>query len=113
MVDIIKICTYPDPILNQKAELIKNIDGDLQCLIDKMTETMYSAPGIGLAANQIGQLKQLIVYDINHEKERNPSVLINPEIVMAEGEILYEEACLSVIDYSAEVSRSSKIKPPA
>jgi peptide deformylase len=75
-----------------------------------MAETMYAAPGIGLAANQVGLLKQLIIYDVNHDKDRDPSVLINPEIVMAEGEILYEEACLSVIDYSAEVSRSARIK---
>ncbi|MFC1862811.1 peptide deformylase [Thermodesulfobacteriota bacterium] len=110
MADKLKIYTYPEAVLKTKAEPIKNIDEDLQCLIDNMLETMYAAPGIGLAANQVGELKQVIVYDVNHEKERNPSVLINPEIVLAEGEILYEEACLSVIDYSAEVSRSSKIK---
>lgn len=110
MTENVKIYTYPDPVLHKKAKPIENIDGDLQCLIDNMAETMYAAPGIGLAANQVGLLKQLIVYDVNHDKERNPSVLINPEIVMAEGEIIYEEACLSVIDYSAEVSRSARIK---
>ena len=110
MAEKLKIYTYPDSVLKSKAEPIVNIDDGLQCLIDDMLETMYTAPGIGLAANQVGKLKQLIVYDVNHDKERKPSVLINPEIVMAEGEIVYEEACLSVIDYSAEVTRSSRIK---
>ena len=80
-------------------------------MIDSMAETMYAAPGIGLAANQVGEIKQIIVYDLTPQEEgRNLSVLINPEIILAEGEIVYEEACLSVIDFCAEVTRNARIK---
>ena len=111
MTEQLKIYTYPDPILRTKAEPVENIDGDTQKLIKGMAERMYEAPGIGLAATQVGQSKQLIVYDLSPKEEgKNLSVLINPEIVMAEGDIVFEEACLSVIDYSAEVKRREKIK---
>ena len=111
MADKMKIFTYPDSILRVKAEQVKNIDEDLQTLIDCMAETMYLAPGVGLAATQVGESTQVLIYDITPKDEgRNLSVLINPEIVLAEGEIVQEEACLSVIDFSAEVARSSKVK---
>lgn len=111
MAEKMKIYTYPDPVLNTGAELVKNIDEDLQTLIDRMAETMYAAPGIGLAANQVGELKRVIVFDLSPKDEgRNLCVLINPEIVLAEGSIDYEEACLSVIDFSAEVTRSACVK---
>lgn len=106
-----KIHTYPDPVLKTKSEPIQNIDEETRKLIDQMTEIMYAAPGIGLAANQVGVLKQLIVYDVSHkEKGPNPLVLINPEIVLADGNIVYDEACLSVLDYTAEVDRFAQIK---
>lgn len=106
-----KIYTYPDSILRAEAETIENIDEDIRELIDGMTETMYEAPGIGLAANQVGVSKQLIVYDVSPQEDgENPSVLINPEIVLSEGEVVYEEACLSVLDFTADVTRSSNIK---
>jgi peptide deformylase len=90
---------------------VENIDGELQNFIDRMAETMYSAPGIGLAANQVGELKRVLIYDLSPEESgRKPSVIINPEIVLAEGEIIHEEACLSVIEFSAEVARSEKVK---
>jgi peptide deformylase len=109
--DILQIMTYPDDILRAKSETIENIDDDLQVLIDCMGKTMYAAPGIGLAANQVGETKRVLVYDINPlENGNNLSVLINPEIVHAEGEIIHEEACLSVIDFSAEVSRYSQVQ---
>ena len=105
------IYTYPDPVLRVRAESIENIDEDIHRLIDSMAETMYSAPGIGLAANQVGITKRLVVYDLSsQEKGPNLSVLINPEIVSVEGEIVYEEACLSVVDFSAEVTRFSSIR---
>jgi peptide deformylase len=111
MVEKVKIYTYPDSILRAKAAPVENIDDGIQTLIDRMAETMYAAPGIGLAANQVGEAKQIIVYDLTPQEEgRNLSVLINPEIILAEGEIVYEEACLSVIDFSAEVTRSARIK---
>ncbi len=106
-----KIYTYPDTVLKLRAEEIKNIDGEIQGLIDNMIETMYAAPGIGLAANQIGELRRLIVFDLKPREEgRNPAVLINPEIILSEGDITWEEACLSVIDFSADVVRKAHVK---
>jgi peptide deformylase len=111
MTDPMKIHTYPDPVLRAKAEVVENINDDLLALIDGMGEVMYAAPGIGLAANQVGSLQRVLVYDLTPRFDgRSLSVIINPEIVQWEGEIVYEEACLSVIDYSAEVKRHAKIK---
>ena len=111
MTDLLKIYTFPEPVLRKKAEPIENIDSELQELIDKMGETMYAAPGIGLAANQVGELKRILVYDLNRLGDgRSLSVLINPEIIHGEGEIVHDEACLSVIDFSAEVTRYAMIK---
>ena len=108
---ILTILEFPDERLRKKAEPIENIDSELQALIDRMGETMYAAPGIGLAANQVGELRRILVYDVNPSKDgRNLSVLINPEIVHGEGEIVHDEACLSVIDFSAEVTRYAMIK---
>jgi len=107
----LNIYTYPDPVLRKTAESIEEINGELQRLVDDMLHIMYLAPGIGLAANQVGVLKQVIVFDLHPTEEgRDPCVLINPEISMSEGKISYEESCLSVIDFSAEVTRSSKVK---
>jgi len=106
-----KIYTYPDPVLRSVCEPVENIDENIQKLIDSMAETMYAAPGIGLAAIQVGAPIRLIVYDIHSEgNKRNLSVLINPEIVLAEDKIVYSEACLSVPDFSADVTRSAKLK---
>ena len=111
MVENLKICTYPDSILRVRSKPIENIDENTQILIENMAETMYSAPGIGLAAVQVGEPIRLIVYDLSHGNEgHKPSVLINPEIVLAEGSIIYEEACLSVLDFSADVERSAMVK---
>ena len=106
-----KIRTYPDPVLKAKAAPVKNIDEKTQILIGRMIDIMYAAPGIGLAANQVGELKRVIVFDAKPKEEgRNPLVLINPEIVDSEGKTSYEEACLSVIDFSAEVTRSAHVQ---
>jgi len=108
---IMKIFKFPEPVLREQAEPVENIDEELQKLIDDMGETMYAAPGIGLAANQVGEPLQLLVYDLTpRDQGRNLCVLMNPEIVSAEGEILYDEACLSVIDFSAEVKRHAMVK---
>lgn len=105
------IYTYPDPVLRATARPVENIDERLLKLADHMIHIMYSAPGIGLAANQVGELDRLIVFDIQPGKEgRDPCVLFNPEIVLSEGEQKYEEACLSVIDFSAEVTRNAQVK---
>ncbi len=106
-----KIYTYPDPVLKTSADSIKEIDDDLQDLIDRMIGIMYAAPGIGLAANQVGVLKRVIVFDRQpKEKGSAPAVLINPEIVLGEAQIKWEEACLSVPDFSAEVVRNAQVK---
>lgn len=108
---ILKIYKFPEPVLREQAEPVENIDEEIQKLIDAMGETMYAAPGIGLAANQVGEPIQLLVYDVGpKDKGRNLCVLINPEIVSAEGEIIHDEACLSVIDFSAEVKRHAMVK---
>ncbi len=106
-----KIYTYPDSVLRARAEPVENIDGDIQKLIDGMGETMYGAPGIGLAANQVGEKIRILVYDLSpRDQGRNLCVLINPEIVLAEGDIVHEESCLSVIDFAAEVKRNARVK---
>jgi peptide deformylase len=106
----LKIFTYPDAVLQSRASEVENIDEELLDLADGMLHTMYAAPGIGLAANQVGDLSRLIVFERNPKGERrDPCVLLNPEIVEREGEIVYEEACLSVVDFSAEVARSAKV----
>jgi len=107
----VKIHTYPDPVLRARAEEVENIDEEIQRLADNLIHTMYAAPGIGLAANQVGRLKRVIVFDRFPEKEGHaPCVLINPEIILAQGEITHDESCLSVIDYSAEVARRAQVK---
>ncbi len=106
-----RIYTYPQSVLRQPAEPVENIDEEIQALIDGMAETMYSAPGIGLAANQVGVLKRVVVYDLSaQEKGPHLQVLINPEIVLFEGHTTYEESCLSVVDYAAEVARNERVK---
>ena len=91
--------------------MVENIDEDIQKLVDRMASTMYAAPGIGLAANQVGTLKRILVYDLSpQDKNRNLSVLINPEIVEMEGEVIDVKGCLSVIEFSAKVKRARWIK---
>lgn len=105
-----KIYTYPDPVLKAKAAPVKDLDEEIQALFDGMIRTMYAAPGIGLAANQVGELKRVIVFDKNPREEgRSPCVFINPEIVEGDGKITTEEACLSVIDYAADVTRMERV----
>ena len=108
----LKIHIYPDPILRAHAEPVENINEDIQDLVDNMIETMCSTPtSIGLAANQVGELKRIIVFDLNPGEEgRKPAALINPEIVIGEGETNNEEACLSLIDFSAPITRNAQVK---
>ena len=107
---VLNICKYPDPVLRQKAKPIDNVDGKIRKLIDDMVETMYDAPGIGLAANQVGKLLRLVVIDLQKpDYEQGLVVLVNPEIVSAEGEIVYEEGCLSVPEFFANVKRYDEV----
>ncbi len=107
---ILKIYQYPEAVLRQKAEPIDNIDSKLQTLIDSMLETMYAAPGVGLAANQVGVLKRLFVVDISSKEKSYPLlVLINPEIVFTDGEDEAEEGCLSLPGCSTKIKRAKDI----
>lgn len=91
------ICTYPETVLRHKAQPVMAIDADVQCLIDEMIETMYAAPGIGLAAPQVGVSLQLFVVDITGGRESQAlHIFINPEIVTASGRLREDEGCLSV-----------------
>jgi peptide deformylase len=104
------IVKYPEKVLKEKTAPVRNIDGDLQKLIDDMIETMYAAPGVGLAANQVGVSKQLTVIDVSARDEKSPLiVLVNPEIVHFEGEIEEEEGCLSIPDYTTVLKRALKV----
>ncbi|MGR9140804.1 peptide deformylase [Rhizobium leguminosarum] len=101
----------PDPVLRQLSKPIERVDSDLQRLADDMLETMYDAPGIGLAAIQIGVPHRMLVIDISREgEEKQPQVFINPEIVKSSDErSVYEEGCLSIPDYYAEVERPAVV----
>ena len=105
---VLDIQKYPEPVLKEKARPVEEISKDIQRLIDDMADTMYEAPGIGLAANQVGALHRVIVFDVTPKEEgRNLSVIINPEIVACSGELVHQEACLSVVDYSCDVRRKA------
>jgi len=107
---VLSIVRYPDKVLRGKTMPVGDIDGGLQKLIDDMIETMYAAPGVGLAANQVGVSKQLAVIDISLRDENIPLiVLVNPEIVHFEGEIEEEEGCLSIPDYTTVIKRAIKV----
>ncbi len=111
MAEKLRIFTFPEPVLRASAEEVKDLNGDLENLIENMGETMYDAPGIGLAANQVGVLQRVLVYDVTQKNGgRDLHVLINPEIVHGEGKVVHDEACLSVIDFSAEVTRYAKVQ---
>jgi len=105
-----KILTEPDPILRKKSSPVANVDDDLRKILKNMLETMYKAPGIGLAAIQVGILKRAVVIDVSKEDEKkNPLFLINPEIIYRSNETsTYEEGCLSLPGQYAEIERPSK-----
>lgn len=129
----LKIYTFPDQVLANKAAPIDRMDRkELFKLADDMLETMYYAPGIGLAANQVGILKRFVVIDTEYSAEdrkegdpvpeggevigdqliigKKPIILVNPKIVHREGTIYFKEGCLSVPEYTEEVKRSEKIR---
>jgi peptide deformylase len=105
-----RILTYGAPILRQPTRPVADLDGDLQRLIDDMVETMYAAPGLGLAANQVGSPHRLFV--ANPAENRDPAkllIMLNPELVETEGEILFEEGCLSIPDFREDVRRARRV----
>lgn len=100
------IKTVPDPVLRQKAKKVSRIDGSIQRLIDDMFETMRAAPGVGLAAPQVGISLRVAVIEV---PEHEPLVLINPEFVKRSGQRRVDEGCLSIPGYRAELTRSVKV----
>ena len=107
---LLKIRKFPDDTLKEPAAPVKNINGNVEGLIDSMVQTMYAAPGVGLAAPQVGESKRIIVLDTDHENPGKDLLkLINPKVVEAEGKIVWEEGCLSVIDYTADVERAAHV----
>jgi peptide deformylase len=106
------ILVIPDPRLRQVAEPVDRIDGEIKALVADMFETMYDAPGIGLAANQVGVLKRVVVIDVVKDPEEetpDPITLINPEIVeLSEDMRLHEEGCLSIPEYYEEIERPDR-----
>ena len=128
----LKIYTFPDQVLSKKAVPILRVEKHYRKLADDMLETMYDAPGVGLAANQVGLLERIVVIDTDYDFEelaegidetpegdkgatagvirnKTPRIILNPEIIRREGKILFKEGCLSVPEYTAEVERSEKI----
>jgi peptide deformylase len=131
----LKIFSFPDVVLTKKAAPIARVEKSYYKLADDMFETMYDAPGIGLAANQVGVLERILVLDVEYDYEeledelnppknlpkgaevfgrsivtkRKPIIILNPEIVRKEGKIVTNEGCLSVPEYQAEVERAKKI----
>lgn len=108
---ILEILTYPDEFLRKPTQPVENINGRLQKIIDDMAETMYTAPGVGLAAIQVGVDKSLMVYDITPQDDgRKLNVLINPKIMEGSGSVISEnEGCLSVPDFRADVKRFASV----
>lgn len=132
----LKIYTFPDVVLTKKAAPVARVEKSMHQLADDMLETMYDAPGIGLAATQVGILDRILVLDIEYDYEefpegidppsgmpgdaevvtggvirnKKPIIVINPEILMSEGTIALSEGCLSVPEYNAEVKRAEKLK---
>jgi len=103
------ILEFPDPRLRTRAVPVEHVDDDLRQLIRDMFETMYEAPGIGLAASQVDVHRRFLVCDVSEEKNR-PLVFINPEILEREGEETCQEGCLSIPGIYAEVSRAERIR---
>lgn len=107
---VTEIRIYPDSVLQAKAAEIENIDGRVIGLAEDMAETMYAAPGVGLAAPQVGVSERLIVVDVKNTKDETGLItLINPEIIEAEGHVVEEEGCLSLPGITEDVPRAERV----
>jgi peptide deformylase len=105
------ILTYPDPLLKKVARVAAPEEGEVRGLVEDMVETMYAAPGVGLAAPQIGSSLRVIVVDVScHEEGSELIALVNPQILRVEGEVTWEEGCLSVPDLIVETIRSERVR---
>ena len=108
---VLPIVKYPDPRLKQQAQPVETVDDDIRRLVDDMAETMYAAPGVGLAANQVGVLLRVFVIDISSEDEPSElRVFINPEILEATGTQVWEEGCLSFPGVTEEIRRAGRVR---
>ncbi|GAB4394114.1 MAG: peptide deformylase [Kiloniellaceae bacterium] len=109
---LLPIITAPDPRLKKVCEPVEAVDDEIRQLMDDMLETMYNAPGIGLAAPQVGVLKRVIVVDVSGDEEENtPLFMANPELVgVSDDDASYEEGCLSLPEHYGEVIRPAKIR---
>ena len=104
------ILLYPSPIIRKKSLSVTSIDGEVQRFIDDMVETMYAAPGMGLAAPQVGALKRVIVLDPSHDRARHrPLALINPVLVTGEGQVVEDEGCLCIPDLNEPIARFKRV----
>ena len=106
---LLNILCFPDPNLRKKAAVVTQVDDEIRTLVDDMFETMYAAPGIGLAATQVNVHKRVIVLDVSDESDE-PICLINPEIIETSGEEEMDEGCLSVPGFYETVHRAESIK---
>ena len=107
---LLEILHHPDPRLREKAQTVSDFGQDLQRLIDDMFETMYDAPGVGLAATQVGVALQVAVMDCAADDAREPRVMINPEIIEADVPEVVDEGCLSVPEVSDRVRRYRRVR---
>jgi peptide deformylase len=108
---LLPILQHPDPRLRQKAAAVTQFDAALQQLIEDMFETMYDAPGVGLAATQVGIARRLAVMDCSEDKSKpQPMVIVNPEIVESAERCEMEEGCLSVVGYADKIQRFGRVK---
>jgi len=106
---ILNILEYPDPRLRTKAKPVSRVDDDVRRLIDDMLETMYDAPGIGLAASQVDVHQRIIVVDVSENRD-DPHAFINPELALLGGKVETEEGCLSVPGFYEPVTRAEQIR---
>lgn len=108
---ILPIIETPDPRLREISKPVERVDDELRRFMDDMLETMYDAPGIGLAAIQVGVAKRVLVIDLQENDEKNPRFFVNPEIVWASDELSsYQEGCLSVPDVYGDVERPARVR---
>ncbi len=110
---LLPIVLDPDPVLRKKAKPVQKISTSIRKLLDDMAETMYAAPGIGLAAPQVGVSKRIIVIDVQAKNGPGLLKLVNPEIIHREGTITWREGCLSIPGYLGDVERSALVRVTA
>jgi len=108
---VLPVRILPDPVLRRKAVKVTSFDASLQKLIDDMIDTMHEQGGVGIAANQVGVLRRVVIIQLPEDEE--PRVLINPEITLREGERIVEEGCLSIPGYRGRLKRSVKVHAKA